>query len=475
MLEYLIYAILIFLPLGFFMARFLAKQGFAKKQITGFTVAALAAVILFPISAARMGTSSTGIIFIFVLALFSWQIVKTEQLSTNEELSENSQFDPTVLVKREDSNKPTEVAAKETTVMSKQESVNAAEEVAAISRQEIDISEAETADLSEQPTIEVPEEAIDIISEPEMIDASEAEDIGLPEQETADVPKEEAIGIAGPETIDVPETEAVDLPEQPTVDILEEEANKSEPEIDAPDEEDEDLLIKETADVADEEAIDSAEEIIERSEMQITGPGTIDSDIYETVENEGRLQTALTYEAPVKMADDTNDSSECEETGLVEEPVTAEAVAINDFEWEEKPSDADDLTEVPDEREDTDNTPAVNSMIDAGFENKINGNAREAIKCFKAALQLTDSADLKYLLSQELVLHYEILGQYTNAINVLHNIVGSGLVPAAGLDQALQQLEYFNRMIEELERLGIGEVPVSEVPRLVKIKVGQNT
>jgi hypothetical protein len=422
MLEYLIYAILIFLPLGFLMARFLLKQGFAKKQITGFTIAALAAVILFPIGAARMGTTSTGIIFIFILALFSWQIVKTEQLSTNEELNENSQFDPAVLIRREESNKPVETAMEETTAR------------------------------SEQETVYVAEEAVVAISEPEM-DTPGLVAVDLSEQETADVAEEEIIDII------------------------------SEPKIDVP----------------DEETIDLAEKEIERPGTQITGPVTIDAE-------EDRSQMALTHGAPAKMADDTenssdptsiepglsdqivnfdansiepnettDDSSEREETRPVQETVTAEAVVINDSEPEEKSPDADSLIEFPDERDDMDDTPAVNSMIDAGFENKINGNMQEAISCFKAALQLTDSADLKYLLSQELVLHYEILGQYTNAINVLHNIIGSGLVSTAGLDQAQQKLEYFNRMIEELERLGIGEVPVSEVPRLVKIKVGQNT
>lgn len=411
MLEYLIYAILIFLPLGFLMARFLLKQGFAKKQITGFTIVALAAVILFPISAARMGTTSTGIIFIFVLALFSWQIVKTEQLSTNEELSENSQFDLAALVKREE----------ETIARSEQEPVNVAEKaVIDISEQETDVPEAEAVDLSEQETIAIPEEE--------------------------NVPDQEVIGLA------------------------------------------------------EQEAADLAEQEIERSEIQISGPVTIDAD-------EGRPQISLTHGAPAQMADDTENSSdptnielgssdqlvnfdaesiepnettdassEREETSPVEETVTAEAVVVNDFEPEEKFPDADKLLiESPDEKDDMDDTPAVNSMIDAGFENKINGNMQEAVRCFKAALQLTDLADLKYLLSQELVLHYEILGQYNNAINVLHNIIGSGLVSTAGLDQAQQKLEYFNRMIEELERLGIGEVPVSEVPRLVKIKVGQNT
>jgi hypothetical protein len=136
--------------------------------------------------------------------------------------------------------------------------------------------------------------------------------------------------------------------------------------------------------------------------------------------------------------------------------------------------DSDDIVAEVTDKDDEDNTFEINTMIDIGFENKINGNIQEAVSSFETAFQLTDSPDLKYLLSQELVVNYEILGQYTSAINIMKNTIGSGLVPTAGLNQAQKKLEYLQRMVEELERLGMGEVPVSEVPRLVKIKVGHN-
>lgn len=389
MREYIIYAILIFLPLGFFMAYFLNKQGFNKKQIICFTIAALAAVILFPISAARMGTTPTGIIFVFILALLSWQIMKAEQSAKDEEVGEHPEAtQPELLTPY--ANIPTDLVL------------------------------AETAATSET-------------------DTTVSEGLQIPDQDKPETDMIQFIRSATDEDACVPEGELSAI-----VDNME---NGYSP--------------TGIGNEISEQMADSEDKGMEQK----------DPEDYMAEDDETALEAEIDDSAPdqdsVIIADEFNQEE------IHEEP-PSETESLPDTEGgNEKENDT--AVEVINEIDGKDNTPAINRMIDAGFENKINGNVPETVRCFEAAFQQTDSADLKYLLSQELVLHYEILGQYTNAINTINNTIGSGLVPTAGLNQAQHKLEYLQRMVEELERLGMGEVPVSEVPRLVKIKVGQIT
>ncbi|MEN6461788.1 MAG: hypothetical protein ABFC94_10515, partial [Syntrophomonas sp.] len=94
MREYILYAILIFLPIGYIMSLFLCREGLAKKHITIFVATAMIMVISFPISAERLGIFNTGLIYVLLLLIITWYFINTNQLnylykqSVNENINE---------------------------------------------------------------------------------------------------------------------------------------------------------------------------------------------------------------------------------------------------------------------------------------------------------------------------------------------------------------------------------------------------
>lgn len=376
MREYILYAILIFMPLGFLMAYFLHREGLSRRQIACFTIAAMASVILFPICAARAGTTVTGVIFVFILALLSWQIVSASGRGM-------------------------------------------------VTKDGPDMAQA-VPELINEPLQDVISEPIKVTSSPVMSET--------------DVLTEMAAAATEPqETIETPtiQIEAQDQVEAETIHFI-----CSEP---AGDEGQQNLPLQ---------------------------PGT--SGIAQMNQTQADIEYSNEEHEPESYI---IEPLPIIEEVTVEEVLSSDVIAMADSKCDQNEETNDPaVVNIVDERDDRDITAAINSMLDAGFEHKMEGNALETVRCFEAALNLTNSLKLKYLLSQELVSQYEILGQYTNAINIIKNIISSsGVVPTAELNQAQQKLEYLQYMLEELERLGLGDVPVSEVPRLIKIKVGQIT
>ncbi|MGI5922012.1 MAG: hypothetical protein ACOX6I_09795 [Syntrophomonadaceae bacterium] len=95
MREYLLYSILTFLPVGCIMSLFLRREGLGKKHIITFVTLALIMVIIFPITAERLGIFNTGSIYALLMLTISWYFIKTHQLdylckpSVNKNINES--------------------------------------------------------------------------------------------------------------------------------------------------------------------------------------------------------------------------------------------------------------------------------------------------------------------------------------------------------------------------------------------------
>jgi hypothetical protein len=412
MREYILYAILIFLPLGLLMASFLYKQGFTIKQISYFTVAALAAIILFPIIAAKIGTTMTAVIFLVLLALLSWQVMQAEQsIRAQKNYNSSSEQDGLEPLPGETNN---------------------------IIIDEIPCSKPQPAsdELVEESVKEGP--GADTI---QLACAATADDTYSSEaaaNDTGNASDEFAHPSTGHNSA---EAELADDSNDSGYDGV---GSDSEPAVPAIELVETDNECMETKPTANNNGLIPTEAECGVGDSHQNGPITTETEIY----------TDTTEQIELDSVENSLDEEATDQPVEKEKESKGQAAAS-------KAIDA-----ARDELE-------IKNLLDAGFAYKMEGNAVEAARSFEAAYQLTDIPDLKYLLSQELVMNYEILGQYTKAINIMKHTIGSGVIPAAGLDQAQQKLEYLHRMVEELERLGLGEVPVSEVPRLVKLKVGQ--
>lgn len=90
MREYIFYATLIFLPIGYIMSLLLSREGLIKKHIIIFVSIAMIMILIFPISAERMGILYTSLVYFSLLFIIAWYFVKTNQLNYLYNLEETA-------------------------------------------------------------------------------------------------------------------------------------------------------------------------------------------------------------------------------------------------------------------------------------------------------------------------------------------------------------------------------------------------
>lgn len=349
MREYILYAVLIFLPLGFLMAYFLYREGLNKRLIACLTTVVLVAVILFPICAAKVGTTVSGIVYVGMLVLFSWQMASNSSWGmTSKDPAAEGKPDATT---------------------------------------ETPVSDHKPALLPEPEQNDEPA-AVEISSDVE----------AAPEPSCAENDNNTAVTSIVEAPLECPQAEA--------------DANEQ---TDAPP--------LENIPLVDADVIAAGDPGEEGDELNTP---TGDNNILEPEKGE------VARENPV---------ADIELVEIEAEP----------------------------------NLNTINNWLDAAFEHKTKENMEEAVSCFEAALQLTRDEELKYLLNQELSKNYEIMGNYSKAIQHLKDIMDNALAPVTRRNQAEERLMYLEKVVAELDRLGLGALPITQVPRLIKFRAGQNT
>ena len=109
--------------------------------------------------------------------------------------------------------------------------------------------------------------------------------------------------------------------------------------------------------------------------------------------------------------------------------------------------------------------------IELGFEAKSQGDLGLAVDNFTRALRSTGDNELKHLLGMELVGILQSMGDYERAEIVLDDLIQNIDGQPEVVMELHQQRQYNNLLADELNRLGMVDTPIFEVPRFVRIKV----
>ncbi len=138
------------------------------------------------------------------------------------------------------------------------------------------------------------------------------------------------------------------------------------------------------------------------------------------------------------------------------------------------------LSELPQESHnyvgDADSTQVddkINQLIDHGFSLKNDQCLMEAVNYFESALDLSVDPDLCYLLLMEIVNIYKDNGMYAHAEEVLFRSIGKSHMRTDIMYEIERQLSYIRFLSVELNRLGLANTPIAEVPRWVRMNVAE--
>lgn len=167
-------------------------------------------------------------------------------------------------------------------------------------------------------------------------------------------------------------------------------------------------------------------------------------------QSEAECQTELVEPSPVVLAPGFSDAA----TGLEEKVM-------------EQVSPVPSGTEVLEPRV---SEEAVINLIDYAFACR-STNLAEAARYFEEAWHLTSDYELKYLLTVELVEIYKDNGWYKKAVSMLDSFIALPDHKSDIINEISRQFDYISLLAAELKRLGISDLPVSRVPRWVRLKV----
>jgi len=115
----------------------------------------------------------------------------------------------------------------------------------------------------------------------------------------------------------------------------------------------------------------------------------------------------------------------------------------------------------------------VFELLEKAFSCKERDNLQQAAGYFRQAWEITHESELKYILTMELLSIYKGLGWYGEAEDILERYIAFGEGTPEIREEINNQVCYIKLITQELERLGIGDIPLSRVPRLVRIRVAE--
>lgn len=111
----------------------------------------------------------------------------------------------------------------------------------------------------------------------------------------------------------------------------------------------------------------------------------------------------------------------------------------------------------------------LDHFIENGFAMKQAQRFVEAMQYFEKAAAFTADEELKYLLTMETVELHKEMGMYAQAEQVLfHSSNGKAYTRTDIIDKINRQLSYVRLLSLELDRLGLSNTPIGEVPSEIK-------
>ncbi len=453
MKEYILYVILIFIPIGGLMVYLLRKEGLPGRYINIILWLSLLIILSFPISMEKLGKSVALIIYLLLLAAMTWYLLRARigrlALSMEPEFSTptrinsvNTAFLETARPLPENNDIRPEGAKLIT--LGEAEAAISNENDAGDEVRADDMAPAEKIGSAENPAPAPEEQSEELLLIPERVREDETAESAVMPEDSRQLPAsaEEPTAAASPdgvgyelkpgaephETADEADKEAgVDLSERQS--LLAIITGESRPNV-----QDEAVL----TDIA---SLPAEEQPGHAGDGEPLIPGSADA----ASGYEGWTDYELTQveEAPAVLdivADDTV------ETGTPDLPDQKTA----------------DINAVAEEQ--------VINLIDNAFACR-SVNLDEAVRCFEEAWHLTSDYELRYLLTVELVEIFKESGGYQKAASILDSFIALPGHKSDIINEISLQLDYINLLAAELERLGIGDLPVSRIPRWVRLKV----
>jgi tetratricopeptide (TPR) repeat protein len=224
-----------------------------------------------------------------------------------------------------------------------------------------------------------------------------------------------------------------------------------------------DELVVETALVVDEEppaddaAVISGEEASaadEAAEIEDT------DDVRLGAETEEPTEEVLKAEEAAGLAAD--------EDIISDEPVVETALVVD----EEPP--ADDAAVISgEEASAAAAADDINILIERGFAAKFGENYEEAARQFSQVWQRIDTPGFFFMVGMELVSLYSRLGSYDKALEVLDRLGGDSRLSPTEVDKVARERELLQITQRLLQEIGMPDLPAANVPRLIRLKAGQ--
>ncbi|QGT98891.1 hypothetical protein SYNTR_0298 [Candidatus Syntrophocurvum alkaliphilum] len=375
MREYILYSILIYLPIGSLLGYFLYRYNFSKKNIYCYILAIWLLIMLFPISLVNLGVLLTMAGYLIVFSFLSYFLIK---------FSSDNMID--VKNKREDE----------------------------IKNDEID-NNIEVSDQKKLKTI------------------CKEEDINLntcPKEVNNNIYHIYSNGVDNDNT------------------------NENNVKNDAENDKDlnnlQDIINKEKFNISHYiEEVENAEHIEHIEDVENTENIEHIEDIEENKKDNDNLKT-----------EDMKDINQLNESI----PEAEENIEFMEH--------IEDIKEEHIESEEN-NNQKIESLLEIAFELKSKEKLLEASKQFYEAWKLTNELDLKYMLTWELIGIYQDQGLY-DEVNAFLTEYLSLLPPDTSIYKELQHKRlFFEFTKQELEKVGMSKVPISDVPRLVRIRVAE--
>lgn len=426
MKEYILYVILIFIPIGSLMVYLLRKDGLPGKYINIILILSLFIILSFPICMERLGRPASVLIYILVLAALCMYLLKARigafTMSIAPELAASSQPDAINIALLESAETVTEGTNTDITLslITNQTCSETGEIVSGEISPELllEVVEEEPSAADEAvPDLDDQQMALEADNEQIQLQFSESVSHIIPDE----IPKVQDEPAAG--------TEAIEL-------IQEVEGER-------------------VTEIMDEQSTHEVPEDIPQSAPFAQEP------ITTHLMSEKQESTAEIIEPVISESIQKNEALESE---MQDEPaqLVAASGAITETVFVDLPGQGIAETNIDEEK--------VNSLIDAAFACR-STDADEAARNFEEAWQLTSDYELKYLLTVELVEIYKDSGCYNEAVSILHSFIVLPNHKSDIINEISRQFDYVSLLAAELERLGIGDLPVSRVPRWVRLKV----
>lgn len=456
--EYILYALLIFIPVGILMEFFLRREGLMLKFRVILEFFSLAIIITFPVLISRLGMWYAFCLYLAAIIALSWYFLHVsegpswylrpagsshdDEVYAAERLIENNvvrtlgevedvmmQHNTIELVQPDN----TKTVAEEAAVTTAEHNLQQEAEYQQSTAKPVE-SMNDASDQAEQPTASIDQSEsggvemkrdIEETAVPAIVDESSFDEEDIPaysESEETDKKPEAELNSDPLHAAENTFSDA-DLTEPVPADILEEK-----------------ITILQEADAVESISLENAQDFNSYKDEMVEPVSAENDQMQPTA-----IQAALADEPALRK---TEAAAAAEDESL---PAANHANFL--------------LNQLASEKH-------LDALIENGFELKQAHQYKDAVQFFQAAAEVAADEELKYLLIMEVVELHKENGMYAQAEQVLFlSSIGKAYKRTDIIDKINRQLSYIRLLSLELARLSLSNTPFADVPREVKMEI----